>query len=529
MNLNIECYSKQDLIKLFSLKPNFDSKCVQAGKDKLSRQLLKATDIDSDKKLEIQFFIDTATTMLIGFIDNDCDDMSASNGKMSSFVEGKLAGTRDAPPGWLNPINVRTTTTAINIDSRFRTTGTSSDFQVNLPVVQKNIVRTTITNIDLPSSFYGVMRERGDATFVITEYQERSSSSMKDVSSNTLPIVSESSDLNYDNQTGQWSHSFAQRVLKLHPCFSHLANADIPDIESLVNESEPGNPLAYKTSDPTNWESAGFFKNPLFSFGWLIVLPDGNYECEWQEASNSADLVYSMNVALSDAVPGILFHSTGTFLTYRFETISNAYGIDPSNDLVYNVDRISGKSSLSIPNETESVFNTGRHIISDLNYPLNSETGQWSGFCLKLAVNNGGGISLLENIQLRLGWQLGFREASYMHYENNALVSEGVAMIMSPRYLYLSIDDGLKSGSDYVATVAQSVLRKDVMAKLNISQPMGSVGVYKSFGETNQSRDYFGSGTITRLKVKLTDEHGRILSLNNMDWSMTMVFTKLYE
>jgi hypothetical protein len=100
---------------------------------------------------------------------------------------------------------------------------------------------------------------------------------------------------------------------------------------------------------------------------------------------------------------------------------------------------------------------------------------------------------------------------------------------MSPRYLYLSIDDGLKSGTDYVATVAQSVLRKDVMAKLNISQPMGSVGVYKSFGVTNQSRDYFGSGTITRLKVKLTDEHGRILSLNNMDWSMTMVFTKLYE
>ena len=29
MNLNIESYSKQDLIKLFSLKPNFDSKCVQ--------------------------------------------------------------------------------------------------------------------------------------------------------------------------------------------------------------------------------------------------------------------------------------------------------------------------------------------------------------------------------------------------------------------------------------------------------------------------------------------------------------------
>ena len=160
MNLNIECYSKQDLIKLFSLKPNFDSKCVEVGKDKLSRQLLKATDIDNDKKLEIQFFIDTATTMLIGFINSDDDDRSMSNGKMSSFVEGKLAGTRDAPPGWLNPINVRTTTTAINIDSRFRTTGTSSDFQVNLPVVQKNVVRTTISNIDFPSSFYGVTRER---------------------------------------------------------------------------------------------------------------------------------------------------------------------------------------------------------------------------------------------------------------------------------------------------------------------------------------------------------------------------------
>ena len=539
MNLSLESYSKHELMKLFSLKPGFDSKCVQTGKDKLTRQLRTATGIDTQQKLDIQFFIDNATSLLIGFIEDELN-VSREKGTWMQKKNTMLSPNNNhfviAEPGWLNPINCRTITTCFNIDSRFRNSYTSSDFQVELPVVQKNVIRSKIVNVDIPISFYGVSRERGNATFIITEIDQRSSSTLKDSAINESPINIESSELNYDSHTGQWSQDFVQLILKLHPCFSRCDVDYIPNIHSLIDQTDPNNKVAYRVNHLSNWEASKFFVNPVFSFGWLVILPDGNYECSWQESNNSADLVYSMNNALTTAVPGILFHSDGTFLTYRLDvnmpihTID--YGINTTYDMTYNVDRVSGRSVLNVPAGVGSVFISGNHITSDLNYPLNIETGQWRGVRVKFAVNSGGSISLAENIQLRLGWQLGFREADYMRDEIMSLVSEGIAMIISPRYLFLSIDDGLKSSNTTLVPVPQSMLSEHIMAKINIAQPLDNVGVYKSCGKIdgiNQAREYFGSGTITRLKIKLIDEHGRELSLNNMDWSMSIVFTKLYE
>lgn len=562
MNLNLESYSKHDLMKLFSLKPGFDSKCVQTGKDKLTRQLRRAPEIDTQKKLDIQFFIDNATSLLIGFIEDELNVsrekgtwMQKKNTMMppnnTHFVIAnhnteamkrsviRTNSSLEVPHGWLNPINVRTISTCMNIDSRFRNLDaypSSSEFQVDFDDVQKNVIRTKVIGIDIPTTFYGVSRERGDATLIITEIEQRSSLNMKDNPNNELPIDKEHSSLNYNNQTGQWSQEFVQQVLKLHPCFSRIAVNTIPKIHYLINESDPNNLGVYSVSDVSNWQSDTFFKNPVFSFGWLIVMPDGNYECIWQESNNSADLVYSMNNALSLAIPGILFHSAGQFLTYGIDSkkpMSTVnYGINTTYDLMYDVDRKTGKSTFNIPDILESVFITGKHITSELNYPPNYDTEQWSGFNINFAVNSGGSISLAENIQLRLGWQLGFREADYRCDETTLLVSEGVAMILSPRYIFLAIDDGLKNSSVFIATTAQSSLREHVMTKINTTQEFDNSGAYKIMNNifsNNLPREYFGPGTISRIKVKIVDEHGRIVSLNNMDWSMNIVFTKLYE
>jgi hypothetical protein len=47
--------------------------------------------------------------------------------------------------------------------------------------------------------------------------------------------------------------------------------------------------------------------------------------------------------------------------------------------------------------------------------------------------------------------------------------------------------------------------------------------------QLNRAREYFGPVTISKLKFKLLDEYGRIISLNYMDWSLTLVFEKLYD
>lgn len=570
LNLDIESYSIENLINLFSMKQNFTSSNVHAGKNKLSKQLLKAKDLSNEQKLNIQLFIDNASTILVDFIDKKDDSAmgtwaqkkntlttsgnghfiianpNTEAGKTSEIAGGRIAGTDAVPPGWLNPINIKTVTTCMNIDTRFRNlykTTTSSDFQFDLPDVQKKVTHMRITNLDLPMSFYGVMRSRGDSTLVITESTKRNSSNMRTNNTNVEPMEIDSDDITYNRETGQWGQDFVQTVLKLHPCFSHIVHdSDIPTIYSLINISDPNNMTIYRNYGDSDWQCANFFKNTEFSFGWLVVLPDGNYECEWQKSNNAADLVYYMNNALANASPGILFHNSGLFLAYGIDdTIDEPsidYGIDPSNDLSYTVDRASGKSIFNIPQEAESpsVFISGKNVTSDLNFTSGPLYYKLAGFHTYFAVNPGGSLALNENIQLKLGWQLGFRSGDYECDELTLCVSEGVAMVVGPRYLFLSIDEGLKNYcNDFIAAFSQHSMHENVMTKINIAFSMDNVGVYKASSDIgldsqyNRTREYFGPGTITRLKIRLLDEYGRVVSLNNMDWSMSVVFEKLYD
>ena len=42
-------------------------------------------------------------------------------------------------------------------------------------------------------------------------------------------------------------------------------------------------------------------------------------------------------------------------------------------------------------------------------------------------------------------------------------------------------------------------------------------------------RTYFGPVDIDRLKIQLLDEYGRVIDLNYMDWSMSLIFETLYD
>ena len=61
------------------------------------------------------------------------------------------------------------------------------------------------------------------------------------------------------------------------------------------------------------------------------------------------------------------------------------------------------------------------------------------------------------------------------------------------------------------------------------------VGIYQSSSDAgltsqvNRTREYFGPVDIQRLHVSLYDEFGRIIDLNNMDWSFSLTFEILYN
>ena len=42
-------------------------------------------------------------------------------------------------------------------------------------------------------------------------------------------------------------------------------------------------------------------------------------------------------------------------------------------------------------------------------------------------------------------------------------------------------------------------------------------------------REYFGPVTLSNLNIQLLDEYGRLLDLNNMDYSFCLTLTRLYD
>jgi len=131
-------------------------------------------------------------------------------------------------------------------------------------------------------------------------------------------------------------------------------------------------------------------------------------------------------------------------------------------------------------------------------------------------------------LPLKLGWLMGFREG---YYENNlAYVSEGIIDLTGPKYIYLVIDDFNKSVNDgFYGAFTSSILNKNILARISLQ---GSV--FSTFTQSNlllitTSRQYFGPVDIQKIQVQLLDEYGRILNLNNMDYSFCLTFQTLYN
>ena len=117
-----------------------------------------------------------------------------------------------------------------------------------------------------------------------------------------------------------------------------------------------------------------------------------------------------------------------------------------------------------------------------------------------------------------------------------AATSEGITIITGPRYCFLAIDDHKTSTSPtMLVAYANSTLDNNIISRINLTAVQGEWHVYKYAddpGQTtqlNRQREYFGPVDIHRLEVSLLDEYGRIIDLNNMDWSFTLAFEKLYS
>ena len=344
---------------------------------------------------------------------------------------GRRATQGNMPIGTINPLEIRTITNTINIDTRFRenyNSTSSTKFKITLENMQKRVVSLKLSSVEIPMSFYNISQSRNNNTFIIAK-------------------------ITYSNNNND---------------------------------------------------------------ALLVTIPDGNYELEWLNENKGKNLIESINAAIQNGKHGILDKYN------NFTEQINSGSEQLKNAVIYDVDRASGKS----------IFKSS----SDLNNNLNNI----NNIKILFNVKNSNVINNPSNNEKQqcLGWDIGFRNMNYTLNLNTSknTISESICMISGPIYGFLSLNDKQsRYTSNFVSAMNNSLLDKHIISKINLSSKLDDVGCFKSatnlipYKDINQIREYFGPVDIRSLEIKLIDEYGRLIDLNGVDWSMTLVFETLYD
>ena len=85
---------------------------------------------------------------------------------------GRRATQGNMPIGTINPLEIRTITNTINIDTRFRDnydSTSSTNINITLENMQKRVVSLKLSSVEIPMSFYNISQSRNNNTFIIAK------------------------------------------------------------------------------------------------------------------------------------------------------------------------------------------------------------------------------------------------------------------------------------------------------------------------------------------------------------------------
>jgi len=300
-----------------------------------------------------------------------------------------------------------------------------------------------------------------------------------------------------------------------------VANYELPLTYYSVSQQYDNNCVLFL------WESTASVPpgDPLFNKQYSLVIPDGNYRTAFQNGGGSliestingilagTDLVAETGMAFAaDATSGRSIFACNSAV----DASGNRFPYDPLNPTV----QTPYTGAMRIVFNVKSKHNVTAASATEFS-SVQSDTRPLPYF---------------------LGWQMGFRTAMYEIRGDGstgvpqAAVSEGICLITGPQYVFLCIDDYNNNVNNYYAVAfGASTIAPNIIARLNIKQQINSAGAYGLAGgeslstSLTYSREYFGPVDIQRMRVTLVDDFGRVLDLNNMDWSFALMFECVYS
>lgn len=131
-------------------------------------------------------------------------------------------------------------------------------------------------------------------------------------------------------------------------------------------------------------------------------------------------------------------------------------------------------------------------------------------------------------ISSKIGWNLGFTKRVYDG--QTQYVADTIIEPATVRYVYLAVDDFNNSANNHFLTAFnQSIMSPNILARISMRGNYFSLLMDNDLNIVTEPRKYFGQVDIQRLRIRLYDDFGRILDMNNANFSFCLVFTILYD
>jgi hypothetical protein len=241
------------------------------------------------------------------------------------------------------------------------------------------------------------------------------------------------------------------------------------------------------TYDPSGTEQAPSPESNWITEARIFIIPDGNY--------NAVDFVEKINTTMGPVdSSGNLIDPTSIFGYVQFLIDINANGSG------------TGKTILT----TTGIQPYPIKILRmDFNIDIDGN------------VNPG-------DLSYRIGWNLGFN--NFVYEGKTTYYSEMVIEPATVRYIYLAVDDFNNSvNNHFITAFNKSILNPNILARISLQGNYFSILMENDLNIVTEPRKYFGPVDIQRLQIRLYDDRGRILDMNNANYSFCLVFKLLYD
>lgn len=168
------------------------------------------------------------------------------------------------------------------------------------------------------------------------------------------------------------------------------------------------------------------------------------------------------------------------------------------------------------------------NVTSGTGHMITNSGASGIKYKLNFATDMDGNPDTITPIQLKFGWMMGFRKPFYEG--ETGYVSEGIVDLVGPRYLYLVVNDFNNNVSDsFYGAFKESILNKNILARITIQGSVFNILTQNNFTLITSPRQYFGPVDVQKLHIQLLNEYGKVINLNNMDYSFCITFQTIYD